>query len=69
MMKLKDLIEVLDRDTVICVCDDLGPHTEVLPISQISVKTLINELDRTVERVYFDSADNSITIELSDYES
>ena len=66
MMKLKDLIITMDKETVICVCDDFGPITDVKPLSEISVKTLADDLDRNVERIYFDTADNSITIELED---
>ena len=56
----------MDKETVICVCDDFGPITDVKPLSEISVKTLADDLDRNVERIYFDTADNSITIELED---
>jgi hypothetical protein len=66
-MKLKDLIEVMDTGTVVCICDDMGPITDVVPLEKISVKTLIDDLDREVTRVYFDTSDNSITIELEDY--
>lgn len=63
-MELKDLIKVLDNDTVICVCDDLGPHTDVAPLKNISIKSLIYDLNRKVDRVYFDASDSSIVIEL-----
>lgn len=65
-MELKDLIKVLDNDTVICVCDDLGPHTDVAPLKNISIKSLIYDLNRKVDRVYFDASDSSIVIELKD---
>lgn len=67
MMKLRDLLDTIDYDTVICVCDDMGPHTNVAPLKEISVKSLLWELDRVVTRIYLDPADNSITIELEDY--
>lgn len=67
MMKLKDLISVMDDDTVVCVCDDCGAMTDVAPLKNIGVKYLMNHLDRTVTRVYFDNSDGSIVIELEDY--
>ena len=66
-MKLRDLISVMDNDTVVCVCDNMGPHTDVAPLKNICVKSLMYELNRKVERVYFDASDNSIVIELEDY--
>ena len=66
MLKLKDLIATMDKETVICVCDDFGPITDVKPLSEISVKTLMHDLDRNVEKIYFDPSDNSITIELEE---
>ena len=66
-MKLKDLINVMDDNTVVCVCDEMGSLTDVVPLKNISVKYLMNHLDREVNRVYFDTSDNSITIELEDY--
>lgn len=66
-MKLRDLISVMDNDTVVCVCDNMGPHTDVAPLKNISIKSLMYELNRKVERVYFDASDNSIVIELEDY--
>lgn len=65
-MKLKDLINVMDDDTVVCVCDDYGAMTDVAPLKNIGVKYLMNHLDRRVSRVYFDKEDSSITIELED---
>lgn len=65
-MYLKELLNVLDGDTVICICDEMGPHTEVKPLKDISIKNLLWIIDRKVERVYFDPTDNSITIELED---
>lgn len=65
-MKLRDLINVMDDDTVICVCDDMGRITETMPLKNIGVKGLMNELPRTIGRIYFDKEDGSITIELED---
>lgn len=64
-MKLKELINVLDRDTVICICSDLGPHTEVKPLNEISIKSVLYDLEAEVERVYIDNNDGSLTIEIS----
>lgn len=66
-MKLKELINVMDDNTVVCVCDDYGAMTDVAPLKNIGVKHLMNHLDRAVNRVYFDKEDGSITIELEDY--
>ncbi len=66
-MKLVDLIRVMDNDTVVCVCDDMGPITDVAPLKNISIKNLMDCLNRTVTRVYLDTSDGSITIELEDY--
>jgi len=68
MLKLKDLLQVMDDNTVVCICDDMGPLTDVVPIKNLNVKSILYIADRNVERIYFDSADNSITIELEDYE-
>lgn len=67
MMTLKDLINTMDDDTVVCVCDDCGALTDVAPLKNIGIKYLMNHLNRKVTRVYFDTSDNSITIELEDY--
>lgn len=66
-MKLKELLKVLRHDTVVCVVDDMGPHNDPAPLGEIGIPTLIHELERKVECVYFDLNDNSITIELEDY--
>lgn len=66
-MKLKELLLVLRHDTVVCVVDDMGPHNDPAPLGEIGIPTLIHELERKVECVYFDSNDNSVTIELEDY--
>lgn len=66
-MKLKELLKVLRHDTVVCVVDDMGPYNDPAPLGEIGIPTLIHELERKVECVYFDPEDNSITIELEDY--
>ena len=65
-MKLKDLIAVTDRETLVCVCDNMGPLTDVAKLQDISVVYLVSDLDRNVERVYIDT-DNSLTIILEDW--
>ena len=67
MLKLIDLIRIMDRDTVVCVCDNMGPLTNVAPLKEISILSLMDDLNRTVTRIYFDKEDGSITIELEDY--
>jgi hypothetical protein len=67
MLKLIDLIRTMDRDTVVCVCDNMGALTDVAPLKNIGVTSLMDDLNRTVTRVYFDKEDGSITIELEDY--
>lgn len=64
-MKLKELIKILDRDTVVCICSDLGPHTEVKPLNEIGIKSILSDLEAEVERVYIDTDDGSLTIEIS----
>ena len=66
-MKLKDLIAVTDSETLICVCDNMGPLTDVVKLKDISVISLVSDLDRKVERVYIDADDNSLTIILEDW--
>lgn len=66
MLKLKDLLATIDRDTVICICDEMGPHTDVKPWGEISAMSIMHVLDREVERIYIDTSDNSLTIELVD---
>lgn len=65
-MKLKDLLETIDKNTKICICDEMGPHTYVLPWGEIPAICIIDILDREVERIYVDDEDNSLTIELVD---
>lgn len=65
-MKLKDLLSTLRNDTVICICDEYGPHTDVLPWGEIPARNIMDILDREVECIYIDESDNSLTIELTD---
>lgn len=68
-MKLRELINVIDRDTLICVCDDMGPHTDpAVKLGEVPLVQLMWELDRTVERIYHDDSDNSLVIELAEWD-
>ena len=67
-MKLKELIPVLDRDTPVVIVDDMGPHNDVCTVGELSLVSFMWQLDREVKRVYLDTSDNTITIELEDFE-
>lgn len=66
MLKLRDLLATIDRNTIICICDNMGPHTDVKPWGEIPAMSVIGILDREVERIYIDTSDNSLTIEMVD---
>ena len=65
-MTLKELIRTIDRETLICVCDDLGPHTDIIKMKDVPLLSLMDELNRKVERIYIDD-DGSLTIELENW--
>lgn len=66
-MKLKDLLLTIKPGTLVCICDEFGPHNEVCPIEKLSATTVIHILDRKVEDIYIDASDMSLTIDLVDY--
>lgn len=68
MMKLADLLKVMDDDTKICICDNMGPITNACPLKDIRAIDIIGDANRIIERVYFDASDGSIVIELEDYQ-
>lgn len=65
-MTLKELISVTDRETLFCVCDDLGPYNEVVKLGEVPLTCLMYDLDRKVEKIYVDTDDNSLTVILED---
>lgn len=65
-MTLKELIKITDRETLVCVCDNFGPNTEVVKLKEVPLVCLMYDLDRKVKRIYIDT-DNSLTIELEDW--
>lgn len=67
-MKLKDLLEVICRDQRICVVDNFGPHNDPAPLNEVPITSLISSVDREVVTIYYDNDDNTITIELEDWE-
>lgn len=68
MPTLKDILSVMDHNTNVVICDDFGPHNDVCPANKLPLIYLMNSLNRRVERIYLDPEDNSITIELEDFE-
>jgi len=70
-MVLKDLIAVLEDDTVVDVFDDMGSHTGTVKIKEINVRYILDSLGRKIKRVFIDEEDGSLSIELypldSDY--
>ena len=66
-MKLKELLKVTRPDTVVCVFDDMGAYNDPAPLREIGVPALIHELEREIISVYYDSDDNSLSIELEEY--
>lgn len=65
-MKLKELLSRIDGETVICICGSMGAYTDALPWKQIPAYQIMWVLDSEVERIYLDTSDNSVTIELVD---
>ena len=65
-MKLKDLLNTVDKNTKICICDNMGPHTEVLPWGKIPAIDILQIAEREVDHIYVDEGDNSLTIDLVD---
>lgn len=61
-MTLKELINVTDKNTLFCVCDNMGPYNDVVKLSEIPLVCLMYDLDRKVERIYVDTEDNSLTV-------
>lgn len=63
-MTLKELLDHIDSDTRICVCDSFGPHTDVVSKGELRYTQVAYILDREVERIEIDNGDNSLTITL-----
>ncbi len=65
-MTLKDFLEIVDRDTRVSVCSDLGPIVDAKPAGEIPVRDVIYVLNAPVLRIYYDKDDDSVTLELDD---
>ena len=65
-MTLKELLSVTSRDTLICVCDNMGPFHDTVELSEVPLVSLMEDLDREVDRIYIDRDDHSLTVELKD---
>jgi hypothetical protein len=66
-MILKDLIAVLDDDTLVNVFDDMGSHTDTVKVKEINVKQILGALERKIKRIYIDESDGALSIELDGY--
>ena len=66
-MTLKELIDVTDKKTLFCVCDDLGPYHDVVELGKVPLVSLMYDLDREIERIYVDTEDNSLTVILENF--
>lgn len=65
-MTLRNFLEVVDKDTHVSVCSDLGPIVDAKPAGEISIREVIYHLDAPVLRIYYDKDDDSVTLELDD---
>ena len=65
-MKLKEILNVLDCKTKVCVCSDMGAFNDPCTVGELPYHCVAGALDAKVDRVYYDESDQTITIELVD---
>ena len=65
-MTLKEILNVLDRKTRICICSDMGAFNDPCTVEELPYHCVAGALDARVDRVYYDEADQTVTIDLVD---
>lgn len=66
-MTLKEMLNVLDYESKICICSDMGAFNDPCTVKDLPYRCVAGALDAKVERVYYDESDQTITIEVADY--
>lgn len=66
-MTLKEMLNVLDYKTRVCICSDMGAFNDPCTVEELPYRCVAGALDAKVERVYYDESDQTITIEVGDY--
>ena len=65
-MTVKDFLEIVDRNTRVSICSDMGPIVDAKPAGEITVFSVLYHLNAPVVRVYYDKDDESVTLELDE---
>lgn len=65
-MKLKELLRVIKRSQKVSIFDSCGELCEADDVGNLRLVELMSDIDRKVINVFYDSNDNSISIELED---
>lgn len=63
-MKLKELLMIIDFNTPVVVYDDCGPYNELCTMKELPAYTILGCEDRKVRKIFLDTSDNSLSIEL-----
>lgn len=63
-MTLKNFLEIVDKDTRVSICSDLGPIVDAKPAEEITIFSVIDDLNKPISRIYYDKDDDSVTLEL-----
>lgn len=63
-MKLKELLMIIDFDTPVVVYDDCGPYNELCTMKELPAYTILGSENRKVRKIFLDTSDNSLSIEL-----
>lgn len=64
-MKLKEFFTYLKPDEVISIVDEFGVIVEPVEYQKMPYVEVSENLDAEVVQVYYDSGDNSLTIEIA----
>lgn len=65
-MKLKELLRVIKRSQKVSIFDSYGELCEADDVGNLHLIPLMDSINRKVINVFYDSNDNSISIELKD---
>lgn len=66
-MTLKEMLNVLDYKTRVCICSDMGAFNDPCTVEELPYRCVAGALDAKVDRIYYDEADQTVTIEVADY--
>ena len=66
-MKLKELLRVIKRSQKVSIFDSYGELCEADDVGNLRLVELMSDIDRKVINIFYDSNDNTISIELEDY--